>query len=84
MIPSLNEHTIADHIADFICNIALILISEECNLQKSTFHIFTTFPFPVHSVWIQAINTWAFDQLGFRSLMDSVMFTWPQKLFKVV
>lgn len=44
-------------IADFICNIALIPISEECNLQKSTFHIFTTFPFPIHSVWTQAIKS---------------------------
>lgn len=64
-------------IADFICNIALIRISEECNLQKSTSHIFTTFPFPIHPVWTQAIKSWAFDGVGFTSFVDAVMFTWP-------
>ena len=80
----MNRHTVADHVADFICNIALIPISEECNLQKSTFHIFTAFPFPVHYVWIQTISPWAFDQMGFRSSLDSVLFTWPQDLLKIV
>lgn len=32
-------------------------------------------------MWIQAINTWAFDWMGF---MDSVTFTWPQKLLEMV
>lgn len=68
----------------FICNIALISISEECNLQKSTSYIFTTFPFTVQPIWIQAISTWAFDWMDFISSMDSVIFTWPQKLFEMV